>query len=80
MTDQEFWAHVYPQPSGEEVIEELVADFQRETWVIHCARCGRVEEVDPETRHERERDAFCDDCAEEAVEIPDNEPWDMRRL
>lgn len=76
MSDEEFWAHVYPAPSEEEVLEELWEAEQREVWVIDCARCGRSVEVDPDTRDARERDAFCDDCAEEHVSDESNDPWD----
>lgn len=67
MNDEEFWAHVFsdPGPTEEEYIDAMMAQFQRETWVIHCARCGGIVEVDEETRVDRERDAFCDDCADE---------------
>lgn len=69
MSDEEFWDHVYPQPDEDEI------DLP-DCWAIHCLRCGRWVEVDEETRTDRERDAFCDDCAEETAEIPDNDSWD----
>jgi hypothetical protein len=61
MTDAEFW---------DEAVAHWVAYYE-DTWAIDCARCGRTVEVDdPETR---ERDAFCDECADETVTIPEEE-------
>ncbi|MEM9513692.1 MAG: hypothetical protein AAGA42_02455 [Actinomycetota bacterium] len=59
MTDAEFWEHVFGWESfsGESYVVDL--------WAIWCCRCGRTVEVDTDTAHERERDAFCDDCADE---------------
>lgn len=85
LSEEDYWWAVFndgktPEEVEAEVIEELIAEAQRETWVIECARCGRTVEVEEETRVDRERDAFCDECADEAVEVPDNEPWDMVNL
>lgn len=58
MTDQEFWEHVFPQREYEPEVPDV--------WAISCARCGRSVEVsDPE---DRERDAFCDECASESLD------------
>ncbi|MCA1806885.1 MAG: hypothetical protein LC687_03345, partial [Actinobacteria bacterium] len=66
--------------------KEVIADFTRAaldvmndfdllsvpiTAGIECVRCGRTVEIDENTRHERERDGFCDDCVEET--FPDLE-------
>ena len=76
MTDEEFWSHVFPDLTPEE--EQSWAEYRwsmdsPDVWVTHCARCGEIVEVDPDTAHERERDAFCDDCAAET--LPEEEPY-----
>lgn len=67
LTDDEFWAAAYCRtPRDDEAdIEAAVDALNHETWMIHCARCGRFVEVDEDERIDRERDAFCDDCADE---------------
>lgn len=71
LSDEEFWASVYGVTDDERVAmeAEAEAEWDREVWVIHCARCGRFAEVDETERADRERDAFCDDCADE--HLPD---------
>ena len=64
MSDAEFWEHVagdlYLGPS-ENYFDDLFA--------LSCARCGRTVEINDYWN--RERDAFCDDCAAEMAE-PEN--------
>lgn len=75
LSDADFWDAVYPQPTEDEVFEHWLDEINRETWVIECARCGRAVEVDEDTRHERERDAFCDDCALEHLPEDEWQPY-----
>lgn len=73
MTDSEFWAHVFPDLSESE--EQSWAEYRwamdgPDVWAIMCARCCRTVEVDdPE---DRERDAFCDECADELLPAEDS--------
>jgi hypothetical protein len=71
MTDAEFWDHVFHRYDAEAVGHW--AAYYDDIWAIDCARCGRTVEVDDETASERERDAFCDDCADETVEEDDEQ-------
>ena len=67
MTDAEFWDHVFgPNPEEEASREECRwAMDGPDVWAISCARCQRTVEIDdPEIR---ERDAFCDECADEMM-------------
>ena len=62
MTDSEFWEHVFLSLSvgpSENEVDDLFA--------LDCVRCGRTVEVDDYWH--RERDAFCDDCADETAPI-----------
>lgn len=64
LTDEQFWSLVYSdQPDIEPDLPDLYA--------IECARCGRTAQIgdlDGDYPVERERDAFCDDCAGELVD------------
>lgn len=71
MTDDEFWQFVFGRTPEE---EESWADYWwsmegPDVWVIDCARCGRRVDVPEGQRHTRERDAFCDDCAENHYDL-----------
>jgi len=67
MTDAEFWDHVFHRYDAYDVAH-WVAYFE-DIWALDCARCGMVVEVNnPENR---ERDGFCDDCADEM--LPDDD-------
>ena len=75
MTDQEFWTHVL-RMSPED--EESWAEYRwamdgPDIWAIFCARCGQVVEVSKESAPDRERDAFCDECASEHLPYDDQE-------
>ena len=66
MTDDEFWSHVFPEMTPEQEASWAAYRWSMDSpdvWVIDCVRCGQTVEVDDPT--ERERDAFCDDCADE---------------
>ena len=75
MTDDEFWADVFPGLTQEDEDSWTAYRWSMDgpdVWVIHCARCGfSVGVDDPENR---ERDAFCDDCADEL--LPDIDVMD----
>lgn len=82
MTDEEFWEHVFG-PTPEEVAsweEYRWAMDSPDVWVVHCARCCRLVQVDDP--HERERDAFCDECVEDTVDLDlvPNDPWDLVQI
>ena len=67
MSDAEFWEHVFGQTAEEEASwqEYRWSMDSPDVWAIDCARCGQTVEVtDPENR---ERDAFCDGCADETA-------------
>ena len=69
MTDAEFWDHVFGRSPEQEA---SWADYDwamnsPDIWAIDCARCGRTVEVDD--HQNRERDAFCDDCADETINL-----------
>lgn len=68
MTDDEFWSHVF---SWRDDDAGHWAAYDEDVYAIDCARCGRTVEVNPDGR---ERDAFCDDCADEMQ--PDDEEDD----
>lgn len=61
MTDAEFWEHVFSWQYEND--GWYYAAFDYDIYVIECARCGCTVEVDDPA--DRERDAFCDDCADE---------------
>lgn len=65
MTDAEFWEHVFSYQLFDD--GHWIA-YDEDVYGIDCARCGRVVQVEPDGR---ERDAFCDDCADETA--PDDE-------
>jgi hypothetical protein len=74
MTDEEFWAYVFPNFTPEE--EQSWAEYHwamdgPDIWAYTCARCGSTVEVDEEFRHEAEHDAFCDNCVDNM--LPDLE-------
>lgn len=73
LSDIDFWTHVFQHEEEERrsYISYLWAFESPDAWVIDCVRCGLRISVDEETAHERERDAFCDNCAEET--LPDLE-------
>lgn len=62
MTDAEFWEHVFGIPAHDPF--HWLA-YEPDIWAIECARCGCTVEISEETATDRERDAFCDDCATE---------------
>jgi len=82
MTDDEFWDAVYHTQLVDEAdaLERMIDEINHETWVIDCVRCGRSVEVDEDTRADRERDAFCDDCSAEHTEPAENESWDYGQV
>lgn len=65
------------QEQYENWLEYAWAMDSEDVWVIDCARCGRSVEVDdPENR---ERDAFCDECADECLPYPETPELYMGR-
>ena len=67
MTDDEFWAHVYPQdvPDYEPDPEDEPA-----LWVGNCYRCGSmliVEDYEDARKVIDEDREICDDCADELL-------------
>lgn len=61
MTDAEFWEHVFSWQHEND--GWYYAAFDYDIYAIECVRCGCTVEVDDPA--DRERDAFCDDCANE---------------
>ena len=62
MTDAEFWDHVFNRDADDRA-DWWLAFNTPDIWAIDCVRCGQTVEVDD--AHDRERDAFCDECADE---------------
>jgi hypothetical protein len=72
MSDAEFWDHVFAWQHEND--EWYWHAFDIDIYAIECARCGCTVEVDdPENR---ERDAFCDECADETVEV-EQPAWEI---
>lgn len=78
MTDDEFWQYVLDRTPEEEAswAEYHWAMNGPDVWVIDCIRCGRKVEIEEGTRHTRERDIFCDECASEHYPYEEEEIFD----
>lgn len=75
MDDDQFWSHVFGALYDEESWFDYSMAFEPDIFAIDCARCGvKVEVEDPENR---ERDAFCDECASELLPEIEVELWDQ---
>lgn len=61
MTDAEFWDYVF---GCRNVDSNHWRAYTPDIYAIDCVRCGRLVDVEPDGR---ERDAFCDDCADECA-------------
>lgn len=74
MSDDEFWEHVFSRTPEQEAswAEYDWAMNGPDIYAIECARCGQTIDLEvDEYPEERERDTFCDDCADDT--LPDLE-------
>ena len=66
LTDDEFWAAVYPQPEHD---YEPDMDDWPELVTTQCVKCQQgIKVKDYEEAIERQDESFCDDCADEMAD------------
>lgn len=76
MTDEEFWAHVFPQPEHEYGPDP---DDEPSRTIGPCLRCGQaivVEEYEEAVLLLEARVDFCAECADEMIEEEECESSD----
>jgi len=70
LSDEDFWAAVYPQPDHD---DEPDPDDYPDLTTTNCARCGQgIIVIDWEEACERQDESFCDDCADEMTPEQEN--------